>query len=808
MKFLFSFFIFCFLFIAHESLAQESVARLQNDLEGSGAQEPWINLQTVASGDAHSGSHFSSTHAQAPFGLGYRGRFPERGRDRNLHITIGSFLRTDQMGNEFFLVAAVSSGDSTVYWNSFNVSDRINRKNTWTPVREEINIPASFTGNNFTFSIYLWNKDGRSKVDIDDLTLDFEIMKLPSFLPEGKPTNRNFSGMLKQAASGPFTVFYSKDEGNLLVMGKENDTLINGLSMVSAWMTPQREIKQTWTRLLKYQGDSVTEEGIYFRFSLTNEISENTLELLAGNDGQLSFNVITVFVKPVELYRHTLVVDYSLPLAEVYKKNTLADTAGFREEYWLGGEGFRLASAHHSFVLYRPEKISSVQLDTRARAAYINLDYALDHPLLHYPLLKENKNIFEDRSESVYRTNDTITSLFTFRLTTPRLLLPRMMNTPRGFLSSFTWTEHADYGDMRLHKAVYFGSEKINDPDLSTGGFVKYSIPVTKSYFYANPDTVNNREKAGFLPGPLTSAKEDPAFLNFLKQLNENGYEICLHTPDPYSSNRALLEEALDQARREFAPVTWIDHGYDNSEKSNRENLVCDGTDSTSRWYAADLWKKYGIRYLWNTFYEDTSIFSGYGFNSFFSFPYSGWGDVFPVPGYWRNKTRTGDFIHWGTMSTWDPPDANYWQYFFNDLRLTDLVNNRCEVILHCYPARVDSSSGFYAFQGGLAVSDPHFDEALKKLSAYRSQSKIWLVTVRELLDYRLLLEQVSCNIQPDGSVVVKNNGRNRIGGLTFSAYGKEAIVKDKQPEYKIVNGELIFWFDLAPGESTVVTIR
>ena len=69
------------------------------------------------------------------------------------------------------------------------------------------------------------------------------------------------------------------------------------------------------------------------------------------------------------------------------------------------------------------------------------------------------------------------------------------MKNPAGYEAAYIWTEHADYTDISTNRATYFGSEKIINADSATGGFVYFNIPVTKSVFYANPDSVTN-EKA------------------------------------------------------------------------------------------------------------------------------------------------------------------------------------------------------------------------------------------------------------------------------------------------------------------------
>ncbi|MBK7431236.1 MAG: hypothetical protein IPI62_10015 [Bacteroidetes bacterium] len=55
----------------------------------------------------------------------------------------------------------------------------------------------------------------------------------------------------------------------------------------------------------------------------------------------------------------------------------------------------------------------------------------------------------------------------------------------------------------------------------------------------------------------------------------------------------------------------------------------------------------------------------------------------------------------------------------------------------------MDSTTGFYSYSENTIVVNPEFDIILKRLREYDDQGKIWLTTVKKLLDYRLKLENV-----------------------------------------------------------------
>ncbi len=767
----------------------------------------WINQSTRIKGKAFSGDYFSSTDSSAQYSFGFKGAFPKACQNKNLSLIIKSKVRAGIKAKNASIVISVSYGDSTVLWKGFDIPDSLRRNSSWSEIKNEINLPRSITNAPATLSVYLWNKDGSGNFDIDDFQIDFKELLIPSFLPKGIFQEENNSGWLKMSATKSFNLFYNKEDGNVKLLTVKGDTLIKSIDLVSEWENPKNEIEQSWAKRLNLNNDSSTEEGMYFRFSARNKVTENSLLMLVGNDGRINFTVNTSFLQPINLYRHSVCLGYALPLKEVERKNKVADTTDFQKEYWLNKEGFILSNENLNVVLYRPKEISSIQLDAINKTAILNLDFAHDHPLLHFPLLKRSIGKFDNYSSSVFTIKDTLQAAFELYTSVNSVKLPRVLSNPFGYLSSVIWTEHADYTDIRTNKAVYYGSEKINRPDQAIGGFVKYNIPVTKSIFYSNPDKVDNSEKAKFMAGPEACFKESPEFRVFLKQLHESGYEICLHTPDHYTASRKLLEEAMDVMHKEFTPVSWIDHGYDNSVKSNREDLMCDGADSTGKWYAADLWKKFGLKYFWNSYYEDSGEYSAYSYNSYFSLPYSDWGDAFPTLAYWRNK-RTANIVHWGTMNTLDLPDGNLWSYLFCDERLMDMVKNKTDIVIHCYPARVDSTNGFYVFKDNVAIANSDFNTALNKLASYRNDSMIWLTTIRQCLDYRLLLEGIEMKILADGKIQLHNANKTAIDGLTLAAYAEEVSAEKKSLNTKKINGELLFWFNLSAGEIIQLTLK
>ena len=166
------------------------------------------------------------------------------------------------------------------------------------------------------------------------------------------------------------------------------------------------------------------------------------------------------------------------------------------------------------------------------------------------------------------------------------------------------------------------------------------------------------------------------------------------------------------------------------------------------------------------------------------------------------------NFISWRTTFTLDPADGSLWNYYFNEQRLNDLVQSRGNCILHCYPARVDSTTGFYSYSGNTIVVNPEFDIILKRLKEYGDQGKIWLTTVKEMLDYRLKLESVVVEAGRSNSMIVFNNSDVAISGLSLVTEAKGISAGEKNVRIKDIGNERIVILDLAPHEKLILQLN
>ncbi|TAH42058.1 MAG: hypothetical protein EYC69_06930 [Bacteroidetes bacterium] len=802
-----------FLLLSGASNAQPPELRLIHNLEVEESDDPWINQQTIIMGDAHSGQAFSRTDSVNPYGIGWRGPVPASFQNRNIHLSISGFARAFSVDAKASIVISILKQDSTVYWINRPVNYVDKTLSSWSKVNEEVMLPSNLCTADYTLLVYIWNENGHSICDFDDLSLVFNELRFGSFMPASDTVSSAIPvGEYQEVYRGKyFKLEYDKFSSQFKILSPSDKLLMYSYSLFTSWSeldSKDISIHSSLSRSFFLREDSLSEEGNFVSFDIRSEACNSKLIIFFSNtEATVKFHVESSFLRPVLLYRQSFSASYGPELREVYRNSSHMDTKTFQEEYWLGTGGFQVLTDSSGFILYRVENATSLQLRPEANRFCVNLDWDLDHPLLHWPLLKGKEKAKENHSSSRITQGDKISGTFSIHGINQEIVIPRLMTFSEGRTGAVIWTEHADYSDMKLQRAVNFGSDTIEEARYASAGFVKHRIPVTKSAFYSNPDKELNSKKLGVLNTEIANVKGTPGFKEFLLDVQNFGQEICLHTPDQYTTTRPLLKEALINFQKNFNSLSWIDHGYDNLKKSNREDLVCDGLNEASDYYALDLWQEFGLRYFWNCFYEDTSLYSSLGFHSFFSQPYRGWGDRFPVPDFWQHPNRSKELVHWATTSTFDPPDAGMWDYFFNEQRMEDLLQSRGIKVMHVYPARADSTNGFYEYKDGHFFIQSGFDSALQRQSRLRDAGRLELISVKDYFGYQMAIQKVKIRPLENGFVEVENNSEVDLKGISFAINSATVKVPGKVLNARLEDGETFFWFDLNKGESVNIEI-
>lgn len=774
-----------------------------NGFETSDQNRQWLNGNSLYDSDAFDGDHIHRTFAEMEYGCGLEVPFSDSLFGKNLRISFEAAFRFQQLPKTALFVITIQRADSMVYWHGFSLKDAIRKTNRWTKASSSFIIPSDIVDGS-KLKMYLWNP-GMELIDTDALSLRIESISMPVYIPEISKTSP--SGIAEILFRNKFyQLLYYKNSGSVVIADSIGNPITYPLALISGEKKRNR-VKIVHSDVWSIKNSEQLVDRMQFTLVSENDISRNELRLTAVNaQSELQCQLVTIFTKNVKLNRHSLAIWFTDSVSKVYRKNALIDESGFQNEYYIDKQGVTFGKEDRQSTIYHLNEISSGQVSVSEKLVLLNLDYAADHPQLYFPLLKRKSDFFTDISENEYNNRDTLYSGFNISIGSRLKNLPRLMPVPSGFEASIIWTEHADWTDIRTHRAVNFGHEDIVNIHDAVGGFAKFGIPVTKSVFYHNPDSIDNGLIGnGLFKGLHTTIKSDTAFLPFLKQLSHAGFEICLHTPEQFTSNRQFMNEALGFMHTEFGSPTWIDHGYNNKPINNREDVACDGFNPESPQFAGDLFKKYGVRYFWNPYYEDVRPYDAWHFYGNLIFPYPGYGDCFPDRMISDNPERFDGYL-WSTASSLEVNETSLWNYFLDKSRLKSLLTYHSVYINHVYPAWVEEKVGCWTMDtDGKIVAQESFNQALSRIHDLHLAGRLLPTTISELLKYHASVQNLDYSIQNDGSILIENNNANKINGLSFITRSKSVTVNGQIPLNKNIKDEMIFWFDLEAGEKVII---
>lgn len=771
--------------------------------EFSAVQEPsgWMNMgQRSTLPDGKSVLVTDSLH---PYGAGYEWNWPDTLPARSVLITCEASVRSSQRLPGIQWVLSVEDKGMTLLWEGRDLRAQLTDTGRFLPTRVEFRLPANFLRPENRIRLYLYQPDPQARIETGRVAFVLRAWPLPSYLPTVSPSAEVNGPWKKLLVTRSCSLSFQPATGRVRIEQPDGQPLIGDLSLYTE-IEGRPEVSGYRIVDSVRVPDEQAGHGVLFVWS--NDFFSTTVSAFSSEpEPGIDWELHTEWHRPVSLVRQAVVLQSAVPAIEAVDGVGRRCYPDVEEECWLGRGAVILGDSRTRFALPYAEHLSSLQVDWRTQRLWLNADWSFDHPLLHWPEEPRSRNHRVDHSCSLYGEGDTLSAKWTIRLQAPAFM-PAIQDRPSGYEATFIWTEHADYSDLLLQRALMFGVDSVTDPRHARAGFLARGIPMTKSVFYDNPDRVSNRQRHAGFRGPIASIRSTTGFGDLMMSLEESGIEIALHTPEQFTSTRKRMEEALQFMRSRFGTTTWIDHGYDNAPMSNREDLVCDGLDSTSSHNALDLWQRYGITSLWNCYYEDTNVFAPFTFDSRLVAPYTGISSRFPAPVWWTHPTRSGGLLHWRTTTTLDPPEAGLWSFYLGEQRIDDLVRLHGTYIAHCYPARVDSSNGFYRFDAGHWTIDPAFDEVLALQARYREEKRLWIPVVRDYLRFQQQLARV--RLEPSGTGWKLSNGSSEIiRGLTLSA-SQELSIPGKTPAVKRVGDERYFIFDLGPGETVEVKVQ
>ena len=751
---------------------------------------PWFNLYISADSTALEGSHVCTCDSTQEYGLGFIVEAGKLYPHQNINLQYEFLFKTGNTESHAEVVFSIDDENGNKYWNSYPLASFTSDTTLWSHMTLDLNFPFDYIGNG-TIKTYIWNR-GKENLHFDNAKITVTPWTMPSYLPEIQSDSITEDSFVLQM----------------------DDSLHTPLTYPIGILTEYI-----------LDGDTVTD---YQRFEKTKHRSFDYLAVSSIDTTYASWVTIfqepfigvkSTFFKEAKLLRKTLVVPFIDSTLTIYRRNMVIDTSLFQSEYYLDREGFQVGEGKRSIVSYHQTFISSTQFDANNRVAYFNLDYWRDHPMIHYPL-SDSLDHFEDISFRPVDDSLRWHHFITLHIGDHVSNLPRIMQIPYGYESGIIFTEHADWTDIRTHRAVLFGSEKITKAKDATGGFVYYGIPVTKSVFYNNPDQVTNEAVShGTFKGLHSTIKTDRDFEKLLKQLHKLGFDICLHTPEQYTTTPSNLKEAMDYMQRKFKSTTWIDHGYNNGLKNNREDLVCDGLNPQSDYYAGSQWQSHGIKYLWNAYYEENRM-TPWEFDNNLTQPYPGFGDALPnrqvttLVGFDHScfaglaPSFEPEFLTWCTPSTLEAVTDAEWDFYYSNERLQRLVDNHDVHITHIYPAWVWPGRTFWTYDAdSTIVALPGMNHAFERIATLRDEHKMLPMTVKTYLDYYSGILQVYYAVIDSKHIRLDNNGE-AIKGFTLLCTSPIRFEDNRYYEFRKSGDYYYVWFDLEAYDTVTIEIK
>jgi hypothetical protein len=506
----------------------------------------------------------------------------------------------------------------------------------------------------------------------------------------------------------------------------------------------------------------------------------------------------------LEVFQHSLVFDIAPRLTELFLKTRRSTQLFMRDRYWLDKQGARFGTGAQSVWIYHQPGVSSLEVDVVANRLIANLDRAADHPML----VDASDGRYRDVSACVLRSPRVLETWLTLSLGHAPRDTPRLLMQPHGRVATHVWTEHACFTDLRVHKAVYFGSDRIERSADATGGFVKHRIPVTKSIFFDNPDGVANDGHSPLFTGPQASLQTTPGMSEYLREIAAAGMEICLHCVQPNTSTEPAVGQAVEAMRKLFQPVSWIDHFWYHPFGEKRgcaESFCCRGQLSFSR----SIWKRAGIRYFWNPFYEYETITEARTRRE--ELNHWHWDQAAPNPIIWRHPTfandrvvvshRNSDFASFATWEAWFPKSSSQ---RYTDQSIDTLVADWGVSIAHAYMTFVGEENLAWRLAPDDSIEiGPEFDGLLAHMSALQSDGLLWNATLKEFMRYQEQLEDLHLSPRPQANGVALVNGAAApVSGVTFAMTSSSVSIDGRRVNGRANQNDYIYTADVpASGE-------
>ena len=176
-------------------------------------------------------------------------------------------------------------------------------------------------------------------------------------------------------------------------------------------------------------------------------------------------------------------------------------------------------------------------------------------------------------------------------------------------------------------------------------------------------------------------------------------------------------------------------------------------------------------------------------------------GNSFPTPLFWQHPTRTNKLYSWVTdyVKTFSHSDQGVKEEEGN---LEKLISDRGIFINHGYFVRNLYEDGVLINSNGKITTNPYFDQTLAIMARMHEKGDLYITTIRELLDYWVLIENISFDYMTDGTIYINNLNDKPIKGFSFAIKADNVRIDGTIPESRRDGDDTILWFDISAGLS------
>ena len=193
---LFLLFISVFMAISFSGRAQQKENTSHtyfNNFDDLTKNSSWINSHTIMLSGDSSRKYVSRIDDKNPYSAGLETDIPEDLKRKNFRIDVSCdvFVKS---GSSNKLVISVSKNDSSIFWEGVLIGDNQVQTNSsgtgedqnsgkWFTVKKSTLIPGNVPAGS-RVKVFVWNADGKSVTDVDELSVVLTEVSFPSFLPQ------------------------------------------------------------------------------------------------------------------------------------------------------------------------------------------------------------------------------------------------------------------------------------------------------------------------------------------------------------------------------------------------------------------------------------------------------------------------------------------------------------------------------------------------------------------------------------------------------------------------------------------------